>query len=261
VSLHAGGGAFITAATLAALGQRPSQFSILPAAPFDAIVLAELAATGVSSELCPPAGSGIDPQITVAMTCGSDRAFLTRASGAAVPPIKATEMAAFSHLHIGELKTLEENPFLIDLARELGMTLSLDCGWQDQFHRKAADLIAAVDLFLPNQSELDALTAIGVPENCAELTVVKNGEKGARARRRMQPDWVHQPTRPVPVVDATGAGDAFNGGFISQWLSGARLETCLETGNACGAISVQSAGGVGGLAGIAALHEKEPDLQ
>jgi sugar/nucleoside kinase (ribokinase family) len=260
VSLHAGGGAFITAATLAALGDRASQFSIIPAAPFDAIVLSQLAAHKVTSKLCRPASAGADPQITVAIPCGSDRAFLTRASGQALPPIDPGAMSAFSHLHIGELGTLEESPDLVDHARRCGMTISLDCGWQDEFRPEVRDLIAAVDVFLPNQHELEALLAIGVPETCAALTVVKNGKAGARARKLRQSEWVHEATKPLRVVDATGAGDAFNGGFISQWLKGASLQVCLQRGNACGAASVQSAGGVGGLAGVVYGQLAEPSF-
>jgi len=247
VSLHAGGGAFITGATLAALGDRASQFSVLPAAPFDATVLTQLTAYRVSSKLCRKAPLGADPQITVAVPFASDRAFLTRATGPAIPLIEPAVFAAFSHLHIGELQTLEENPELIDQARAAGLTISLDCGWQDAFRSNVRDLITSVDVFLPNQRELEALLSVGVPESIAGVTVVKNGDAGARAQRRGQSVWEQASTVPVPVVDATGAGDAFNGGFISQWLKGGSLHACLRQGNACGAASVQSAGGVGGL--------------
>ncbi|NNL18955.1 MAG: carbohydrate kinase [Boseongicola sp.] len=257
LSLHAGGGAFITGATLSALGDHASQLSVLPAAPFDAPVLAQLKAQNVSSKLCAAAPKGSDPQITVAIPCGNDRAFLTRAPGAALPSVDVAELAGFSHLHIGELGTLEEVPGLLDLAREAEMTVSLDCGWQDKFSVEAATLIEKVDVFLPNQRELEALMSVGVPELCASLTVVKNGENGARAITRGQSIWLQERSKPVPMVDATGAGDAFNGGFVSQWLKGASLEACLRQGNFCGAASVQSAGGVGGLSSLSSLELAE----
>ena len=43
LTLHAGGGAFITAANLAALGHQAFQLSTLPAAPFDQVVQNDLA--------------------------------------------------------------------------------------------------------------------------------------------------------------------------------------------------------------------------
>lgn len=260
LSLHAGGGAFITGATLAALGDSAAQFSVLPAAPFDAVVLQALADNGVSSKLCMTAPPGIDPQITVAIPIANDRAFVTRAAGAALPSLGTFDWTAFSHLHIGELGTLEETPELIEAARMAGLSISLDCGWQDNFSSEVRELIAAVDVFLPNQRELAALLDLGVPETCADVTVVKNGEKGARARKRGQSDWHHEASTAVDVIDATGAGDAFNGGFLAAWLKGASLRECLRQGNACGAASVRCAGGVGGLASLLQLEVAEPSL-
>ena len=250
VSLHAGGGAFITAATLSALGNETALYAQLPAPPFDATVTRELTAYGVNDQYCSRPADGTEPQITVAMTCGSDRAFLTRASGPALPDYRQGLPNGFCHLHIGELGTLEENPNLIEQARAQGMTISLDCGWQDSFSRSAFDLIAAVDVFLPNERELDALVTLGMDLNLADLLVVKGGADGARAKQRLNANWATFAAIPVDVVDATGAGDAFNGGFISEWLHGRRLEDCLAQGNACGAASVQAVGGAGGLAAL-----------
>ena len=261
VSMRAGGGAFITAATLAAVGTRAAQFSILPAAPFGATVVAELTSHNVSTRLCTQAPPFADPQITVAMTCGKDRAFLTRAFGAAIPPFEPNMLSEFSHLHIGELSTLEENPTLVDIAHSCGLTVSLDCGWQDNFRPEVHDLIAAVDVFLPNQREVAALLEIGIPETCAELTVIKNGEDGARAGYRTEPGWVNEPTKPVTVLDATGAGDAFNGGFLSEWLKGSPLRDALRVANACGAATVQTIGGAADPAAFAKPLAKEPGMQ
>lgn len=251
LALHAGGGAFITGATLSALGNATGLSAILPAAPFDAVVAAEMTRHRLGTDLCRPAADGADPQVTVAVTTDQDRAFLTRADGPAMPDLTAADLAPYRHLHIGELRTLQDHPALLTLARACGMTVSVDCSWQDVFAADAADLIAQVDLFLPNAQEADALHQIGIPEDCAALTVIKCGKDGARARRRGDESWVQVPSRAVPVVDATGAGDAFNAGFISRWLAGAALDHCITSGNACGAIAVGSAGGAGGLARVA----------
>ena len=245
LSLHAGGGAFITAATLAALGHSTAQASTMPADPFEAVVLSELTSHHISTNLCCAAQLDADPQITVAMTCQDDRAFLTRTSGPAVPDLTAQNMAGFHHLHIGELRTLQDHPTLITAARQAGLTISLDCGWQDDFAGGLADLIAGVDVFLPNEAESNALVSLGIPKHCAPTTVIKCGKGGATARSDR--DWITAQTDPVQVVDATGAGDAFNGGFISEWLKGSPLGQCLGVGNLLGAATVQAYGGAGGL--------------
>jgi sugar/nucleoside kinase (ribokinase family) len=48
-------------------------------------------------------------------------------------------------------------------------------------------------------------------------------------------------------VDTTGAGDAYNGGFLWAWLNGLSPRQCLAAGSAVGAASVRKPGGLEGL--------------
>jgi len=79
----------------------------------------------------------------------------------------------------------------------------------------------------------------------APVTAVKMGKNGAE----LWSDQGHitSAVERVSVKDTTGAGDAFNGGFLNRWIDGAPLQACLEAGNACGVISVQHEGGIGGV--------------
>jgi sugar/nucleoside kinase (ribokinase family) len=45
------------------------------------------------------------------------------------------------------------------------------------------------------------------------------------------------------VVDAIGAGDSFNAGFIFMFINNKRLQDCLQFGNLTGAINTTAAGG------------------
>ena len=47
----------------------------------------------------------------------------------------------------------------------------------------------------------------------------------------------------VDVVDATGAGDAFDAGLLAAWLAGAAPEEALRAGCAAGAAAVSRRGG------------------
>jgi sugar/nucleoside kinase (ribokinase family) len=47
----------------------------------------------------------------------------------------------------------------------------------------------------------------------------------------------------VAVVDPVGAGDSFDAGFISQYVRGADLRTCVAYGNLAGALSTTRPGG------------------
>jgi len=47
----------------------------------------------------------------------------------------------------------------------------------------------------------------------------------------------------VDLVDAVGAGDSFDAGFLRQFVRGADLGTCLKSANAAGALSTTRTGG------------------
>jgi sugar/nucleoside kinase (ribokinase family) len=47
----------------------------------------------------------------------------------------------------------------------------------------------------------------------------------------------------VKFVDPVGAGDSFDAGFLSQYVRGANLQTCLDWGNRAGAWSTTQPGG------------------
>jgi sugar/nucleoside kinase (ribokinase family) len=72
--------------------------------------------------------------------------------------------------------------------------------------------------------------------------VVKRGALGAVAidhgKRHEQ--------RPITVqpIDAVGAGDSFNAGFLHAYLRGWSIEKCLRMGNLTGAYSTTRIGGI-----------------
>ncbi|RVT81789.1 carbohydrate kinase [Rhodobacteraceae bacterium CCMM004] len=239
LSLHPGGGAFITAAWAAALGRPAALAGWLPAAPFGPAMAADLGEAGVDLALCRPAETDA-PQITVALTGPEDRAFVTRRTGTAAPPVTARDLAGrgLTHLHVGELTTLIEMPELIGAARAAGLTVSLDCAWDDATEAAvAAPLIAQVDVFLPNAEEAARLGSLGIAEGATPLTVIKRGAEGSEARGRCVP------AARCAVVDTTGAGDAFNAGFLDAWLDGRPIEACLAAGNAAGVRAIGVRGG------------------
>ena len=98
--------------------------------------------------------------------------------------------------------------------------------------REAREMIGNLrpDLVFATETEAEALLGRHVPEGLLELAsvaVIKRGSRGARVYARIdlgqaEPEPPLQfdiATTPVPVEDTTGAGDAFDAGFIAGWLT------------------------------------------
>ena len=124
-----------------------------------------------------------------------------------------------------------------------------------------AVMLGLTDILLPNRSEAEALVGPGSVEaqlhrltELAPCAVIKQGSQGASALTR--PGWssassesqsapsiLHAPALPVKSVDTTGAGDAFNAGFLAALARGENLSQCLQAGNALAAQVVVVRGG------------------
>jgi sugar/nucleoside kinase (ribokinase family) len=130
------------------------------------------------------------------------------------------------------------------------LTTSLDPGYDpaDAWGSDLLDVLCEVDVFLPNEVELEKLTgkqnpaeALRILDNGRTLIVAKLGAEGCMSLD--QGKVIKVPAFPVQPIDTTGAGDTFNAGFLHAWLKGARLYEALRFGAACGALSTLAAGG------------------
>ena len=116
--------------------------------------------------------------------------------------------------------------------------------------KDALKLISQTDVFLPNAIETCALFGLAETEiqraaallaklDC--ISVIKCGADGAGIATKTGLELTPSPK--TDVVDTTGAGDAFNAGFLHAWLAGAPPETCLKQGVECGSRAVSQSGG------------------
>lgn len=136
------------------------------------------------------------------------------------------------------------------LGRQNGLRVILNPAPARRF---PASLLADVDILVPNESELQALTDFPVTDaNSADraarlllaqgagIVVVTLGENGALLVTEKQTS--HFPAFAVQVVDTTAAGDAFIGGLAAALTRGHSLETAVRYGNACGALAATKFG-------------------
>ncbi len=116
-----------------------------------------------------------------------------------------------------------------------------------------ASVLRSVDILTPNQSEAKVLTGRSpdreiAPEEMAhdliklgvQQVVMTLGEQGALIVNAASSK--HIPAIHVPVVDTTGAGDAFNAGIATALAFGASLEAAVEFGVLVGALAVTKDG-------------------
>jgi sugar/nucleoside kinase (ribokinase family) len=166
-------------------------------------------------------------------------------------------LSSVEHVHVASYflqRALNPDlPRLLQQARSAGSTTSLDPNWDpaETWDGGLLDALARVDLFLPNAAEAKRITREDdVEEALARLAgragtvAVKLGDGGGVARRGDQ--IVRLPGIEVDVVDTTGAGDAFDAGFVFGVVRGWPLEGALGLANACGALSCRAVGGVDG---------------
>ena len=110
------------------------------------------------------------------------------------------------------------------------------------------DALPQIDYITPNEDEARHFSGKEEPEAMADVfldygvknVVIKLGSRGCLLKNRET--TFRLPPEPVHAVDATGAGDNFVAGFVSELLRGAAPEEALRFANACGAICATAVG-------------------
>ncbi len=235
-----GGSSTIVAAGAARLGLPTSLVAAVGDDLFGRFMLDAMAERGVDTGGC-VIRADVATGLTVALTRGDDRAILTAPGAIATlraEDVDGVRLRRATHLHVGSYFLLEGlRPGLgelVRMARAAGATVSLDPqgdpagGWDGGMR----DLLPSIDVLFVNETEAAAIDGAR-----AGLVVVKRGARGASA------GGVDVAPPAVDAVDATGAGDSFDAGFLAAWLAGEPVEQALRLGCACGALSTRALGG------------------
>ena len=144
----------------------------------------------------------------------------------------------------------------IEIARKAGVKVSYDTNlrlrlWELDVAREVIDAtIARCDIALPSLDDSQQLTGLKEPEAIAAyylelgapLVALKLGAEGSLIATR------ERQTRIAPhlveAVDATGAGDTFDGAFLTRLLAGDDAETAARYANVAAALSTTGYGAV-----------------
>jgi sugar/nucleoside kinase (ribokinase family) len=200
--------------------------------------------------------------LTTILTSGDDRAILTSAGclpSTAAENVPRSLIRSVRHVHAASFYLMPALAAglagIFKEAKGAKATTSLDPNDDPagKWDRAVLDPVLRVtDYFLPNAAEALALTGHHSVEDAAgilarrlarggTLAVVKNGSDGALAHNGSAA--ITAPALKVDTVDAVGAGDSFDAGWVAAVLNGSRPDRALAIAAACGSLSTRGAGG------------------
>jgi len=267
--LTLGGSSAIVAHNLAALGSRVGFQSRIGSDAFGQIVLDYMAQGGVDVSRmrrnpAAPASAGSNhgavasTGLTVILQRDSWRNMVTYSGTIAelsFADLDLDYLADSRHFHFSSffLQTgLQARVAeLFQKLKAAGLSISMDTNDDpdDRWDSGLRKALQYVDVFFPNAREASRISGEDDVERAVKklaeivpLVVVKMGAEGALAQRGKE--RLSCPAVKVDFVDAVGAGDSFDAGFLHQYLRGGDLAACLASGNVAGALSTTRPGGI-----------------
>lgn len=149
-----------------------------------------------------------------------------------------------------------ENIFRI--AHESGAVTVMDAALADRpesdWMRVLGGAFRETDIFFPSMQEAHEITGSDTPEEIAEafrpfgmkLFGIKLGERGCFATDFSEARYIDCP-HDFPVVNTSGAGDAFMAGLVCALSHGMNLFECVKFGTVIGSMNVASEATSGGI--------------
>lgn len=193
--------------------------------------------------------------------------FSTSQSFSEVPEIWLNSLSNVQCLHLSSFSSPHQVRIQEELVSHLKAhsLLSLDPGeiYSALGIERLAKLLGRTNLLFITEHEVELLTGMAVADGVRYLfsmlcsnqpefkifeqtggavVVVKQGKKGAIA---FGSNGLMLPVNALEVknvVDTTGAGDAFNAGFLNAMFAGEALEVCMQEGHRIAALSLSDFG-------------------
>lgn len=268
MTLTLGSSSAIMAANAAALGLKTAFCGRIGADLYGSQCIESLSARGVDTSSILKSDSD-QTGLTCIFTYGRKRGMITypgAMESLVFDDIPLQRLSESRHLHLSSfyLQTglRPDVAKLFKTAKSMGLTTSFDTNWDpsEQWDDDIYDILPHVDVFLPNDDEakqiskkdnlddaLDFLSAFGCD------VVATCGAKGIVAKSGSR--TVLLSGLPVTAIDAVGAGDTFNSGFLSSFLRGGSLEENLRMGILCSAFSTLYPGGTAAFDHLDAFSE------
>jgi sugar/nucleoside kinase (ribokinase family) len=257
MTLTLGSSSAIFASNLSSLGSTVAFLGKIGADAFAELVVQSLQTSNVKTDLI-ISDPNLKTGATIVLNYDEDRAMITHGGAMealTIDDISDEKLKQARHLHFSSyflqpgLRAHVGRMF--QKAKSLGLSTSFDAQWdpEEKWELDLPAILPYVDVFLPNRQELCHLTgrddvdeALDSVSGYANTVAVKMGNQGSllwhKGKKNKQKAFLNN-----QVVDAIGAGDSFNAGFIHRFIQGHSLEDCQSFGNLSGAMSTTAAGG------------------
>lgn len=115
--------------------------------------------------------------------------------------------------------------------------------------KKLDPVLSNTDILFLNEKEVEILTQLSynngidsLLEKGIPLLVITLGDKGSILYTKTEK--IKFSAVEGPVIDTTGAGDAFAAGFIVNWIKNQSLDTCLKEASISAANCIKKMGGI-----------------
>lgn len=204
----------------------------------------------------------------VSYTSQGDRTFIYHIANAAAglfenpPEQKLREVKLFHVMGCSLMAGKRMRDRINSIARWVkdgGGTVSFDPNIRVELlkEEKLEDVIDTVmgltDILLPGERELLSISGRNTTQEAAEYflsrgikaLVIKKGKEGALYMDGKE--QIEVKSFAIDEVDPTGAGDAFDAGFLCGYLEGLSPEHCLKLASGCGALNASYFGPMEGV--------------
>jgi sugar/nucleoside kinase (ribokinase family) len=278
IGLFAGGCGLNTASAAARMGLKTGIVTGVGKDGFGDFILGRLKDAGVDVSSVIVDKTRHSSATLVSVASDGERGFLHTAGASASLNDKSAPdslLKRYRALHLSGyylLPNLDGPPSarLLKRASGLGLYVSLDTSWDPQARLgRVLACLPFVDAFMPSYEEAvqifktpkpPAIAKLAFKAGVRKLVILKVGAKGCEA---FTPSGTHLsvPAIKVKAVDATGAGDAFDAGFLTGLLKGKSLPQSLALGCAAGAACVAGLGAAGNLKSYAQVEKLARELK
>lgn len=269
MTLTLGSSAAILASNLSSFGMKVAIIGKIGTDLFGDVVISHLEKAGVHTGMIIRDAS-LNTGASIGLQFNGDRGMVTYAGAMkhlSLEDIPFNSLRQARHLHFSAyffqpgmqpgLKSLFSTAKYMNLSTSFDMQTDPEHRWEIDYQ----SILRHVDIFFPNENEIRQITrktdteeAIADVSRLVPVLALKLGEKGSltvhNGQRIMRPAF-HIPD----VVDAIGAGDSFNAGFLYQYLKNAPVHICQDYGNLAGAISTTAPGGTAAFQEIKSLDQ------